>query len=87
MSGGFKNKGPGGDELTAAEELWVQTGNAGILLLAEQAMSPSHTSGYGKVYVKTDGHLYYKDETGTETQLDTAGASVVDRSALIYAGL
>ncbi len=67
MAGGFNNKGPGGDELTAAEELWVQTGNAGVLLLEEQGSAPSATSGVGKVYVKSsDGLLYFKDDAGVE---------------------
>ena len=87
MSGGFKNKGPGGGDLTAEEELWVQTGTAGVLLLAELAIAPSPTSGFGKVYVKTDKHIYYMDEDGVETQLDTASVAQVDRSALIYMGM
>lgn len=75
MSGGFQNKGPaGGSQLTAAEELWVQTGEAGVLLLTETT-APSATSGVGKVYVKSsDSLLYFKDDAGNEYSL-TAGAS------------
>lgn len=76
MPGGFGNKGPRGVELTAAELLWVQTGAAGVLLLAEQASSPSATSGYGKVYVKTDKNLYYLNEDGVEVQLNGGGSGV-----------
>jgi len=73
---GFRNKEDTGTELTAAELLWVQTGTAGVLLLAEQGSSPAATSGYGKVYVKTDGNIYYLDENGVETQLNTSGSGV-----------
>lgn len=73
MSGGFKNKGPGGTELTAQELLWVQTANAGVLLLEEQSSPPGATSGFGKVYVKESDHLlYYLDEAGNEFLLSGA---------------
>ncbi len=76
MSGGFHNKKVTGTELTAGELLWVQTGTAGVLLLAEQGSSPAATPGYGKVYVKTDGNIYYLDENGVETQLNGGGSGV-----------
>lgn len=67
MSGPFSNKGPlGGAQLTAAELLWTQTGNAGVILLGNQASVPATTAGVGKIYTLTsDGHLYYKDGSGT----------------------
>lgn len=75
---GFPNKQINGEDLTAAELLWVQTGSAGVLLLSEQSSAPSATSGYGKVYTKTsDGNLYYKDDAGTETQLTGSGSTGV----------
>jgi len=40
------------------------------LVLAEQASSLSTpSSGYGVLYVKTDGLLYFKNDAGTETLL------------------
>lgn len=71
---GFQNKGTTGTALSAAELLWLQTADAGVLLLAEGA-APGATADIGKVYVKTDGHLYYKGDDGVETQLDTAAAA------------
>ena len=73
MSGGFKNKGPQGGGLSAAEILWVQTGEGGILLLAETT-APSFTSGVGKVYVKSsDSKLYFMDDSGNEYDLIATG--------------
>lgn len=74
MAGGFKNRRELGDNLTAEELLWVQTGAAGVLLLEEQASSPSATSGFGKLYVKTDKKLYYLDEDGNEIELGAGGS-------------
>lgn len=40
------------------------------LILAEQASAPSTPiSGYGVIYVKTDGNLYFKNDAGIETLL------------------
>lgn len=40
------------------------------LLLAEQSSSlATPTSGYGVIYCKTDGLLYFKNDSGTETLL------------------
>ena len=75
MAGGFKNRQDSPTELTAAELLWVQTGEAGVLLLQEQAIAPSPTANYGKVYVKDSDHnLYYLDEAGNEYQLTPSGS-------------
>ena len=77
MSGGFSNKRSDFNELTAAEELWVQTGSAGVVLFDEQASAPSLTAGKGKLYVKTsDSNLYFLDEDGVESQITGAGAGV-----------
>lgn len=41
------------------------------MVLSEQVSSPSTpTSGYGIIYCKTDGNLYFKNDAGTETQLN-----------------
>lgn len=43
-------------------------------VLSEQASSPSTpASGYGIVYAKTDGKLYFKNDAGTETDLTATG--------------
>ena len=78
MSGGFGNPKSSGSGLTAAEILWVQTGNAGVVLLTEQSSDPASTSGKGKVYAKTDHHLYYEDQSGTVTRIDTGGGVTVE---------
>lgn len=77
MSGGFSNKGPaGGTQLTAAEELWVQTGEAGVLLLAETT-APAATANVGKLYVKSsDSALYFKNDSGSETAIGAGGVNV-----------
>lgn len=76
MAGGFPNKIEVGGNITAAELLWVQTGDAGVLLLTEQASSPSATAGKSKVYSKTDNKLYFLDEAGVETEITGAGSGV-----------
>jgi len=35
----------------------------------QEMIAPSHTDGYGKIYVQGDGNLYYKDQEGNETNL------------------
>jgi len=74
MSGGYRNPEADGSTLTAAELLWVQTGSAGVVLLTEQGSDPVATAGKGKLYVKTDNHLYYMDEAGVITQIDVGGS-------------
>ena len=48
----------------------------GVIALQENH-SPSHTAGFGKLYVKSDGNLYFKDSAGTEIDLtlQAAGAA------------
>ena len=76
MSGGFSNKGPTGSSgLTAAETLWVQSGNGGILLLTEQSSAPSATANVGKVYTKSsDSLLYFKTDGGVEYLISGGGS-------------
>lgn len=78
MAAGFRNQTETGSALTVAELLWVQTGSAGVLLLAEQSSSPSATSGYGKIYVKTNKNLYYLNEDGTEVQIGSSGGFTIE---------
>lgn len=78
MAGGFRNPKQAGSSFTAAEILWVQTGDAGVLLLTYQGSAPSATAGVGKVYVKnSDGHLYYLNGSGLEVQIDGGGTGTV----------
>lgn len=73
MSGGFSNKTNTGSGLTASETLWVQTGNAGVLLLTETT-APSATAGVGKLYVKSsDSALYFKNDSGVEIMIGGGG--------------
>lgn len=74
MAGGFSNKTNTGTALTATELLWVQTGDAGVILLTETT-APSATAGVGKLYVKSsDSKLYFKDDSGVEVNLSDAAA-------------
>lgn len=45
-------------------------------VLSEQSSSPATpASGYGIVYAKTDGKLYFKNDAGTETDLTAGGGT------------
>ena len=48
---------------------------ANHLELAEVSAPATPASGYGRLYVKTDGKLYFKDDSGTETDLTAGGGS------------
>lgn len=51
------------------------------ITIAEQAVAPATpTSGFGHVYPKPDGKLYYKNSSGVETELTNAagGGGIVD---------
>lgn len=48
------------------------------LIIKELSAAPSHLSNYGKLYVKaSDGHLYFKDDAGTATDLTTTGTTFI----------
>lgn len=83
MSGPFGNKGPlGGAQLTAAELLWTQTGNAGVLLLTELGAAPSATANVGKLYtLSSDSHLYYKDDSGVIKDLSAVSSGFTELPA------
>lgn len=50
----------------------------GTLEIPEQGSSPSTPgSGYGRLYVKSDGHLYFKNDGGTEVDLSTGTGGTV----------
>ena len=45
-------------------------------LLLKELTAPSHTSGWGTLYVKSsDGDLYYQDDEGNEEQISGAGGA------------
>lgn len=79
MSGGFSNKGPhGGTSLSASELLFIQTADAGVILI-EEASAPAATAGFGKIYVKSSDSLpYFKDDSGNEYSLVNSGAGDVN---------
>ncbi len=58
----------------------------GALSLDELSDSPNMTTGYGKVYSKTDGYLYFKNSSGLETNLiaSASGSSWVPTGSDIY---
>ncbi len=48
------------------------------LKVAEIAAPGTPTSGYGYVYAKTDGKIYYKNDGGTEYDLTVSGGGISD---------
>ena len=48
--------------------------------LASHGVTP--TTGYGHVYAKTDGKLYFKNDSAVETELTATGSSVAELSDL-----
>ncbi len=62
------------------------TGGSARIALAETT-APTADVGYGKVYVKSsDSNLYFMNDSGTETQLNTGGASGITRSVTVTSG-
>lgn len=55
----------------------------GNLSLKELSSAPGPTSDYGKIYVKTDGSLYFKNDAGTEFNLSVP---VIGGSTLVNYG-
>ena len=47
--------------------------DGGGMQLAEQGAPSTPTAGYGKVYAKTDGKLYFLNDAGTEYDLTSSG--------------
>lgn len=41
----------------------------GVVLVEQASSLATPASGYAVMYCKTDGHLYFKNDVGTETQL------------------
>lgn len=48
--------------------------NSGTVTIAEQAAPATPATGYGVMYPKTDGKLYWKDDAGTEYDLTATAA-------------
>lgn len=56
---------------------WITFGNnanVSALTLAESSAPGTPANGFGSIYAKSDGKLYFKSDTGTETDL-TAGST------------
>lgn len=51
------------------------TANIEAVRMKESAAPDTPASGYGKIYAKTDGVLYWKNDAGTETDLTASGAT------------
>lgn len=49
--------------------------NTGYITIIEQAAPSTPAAGYGVLYPKTDGKLYWKDDAGTEYDLTGGGSS------------
>ena len=42
-------------------------------------------SGFGTIYAKTDGKLYFKNDGGTETELTAGGGGITEEQAIAFA--
>lgn len=51
------------------------------LTLRHQASPPDAVAGYGKLYAGSNGELYYRDDSGNETQLTNNGSLAFDYAA------
>jgi hypothetical protein len=85
--GGTANDNITGDVLqlnsSGAQDFWDGEGNPlriPFLEVTEASAPATPDSGYGRLYAKTDGDLYYKDDAGTESNL-TEGAQSAATSA------
>lgn len=59
---------------------------AGQLTIAEGATPGTPSTGNVVFYAKTDGVLYYKDDTGSETSLSTGGGQLLDEQIFTTSG-
>ena len=57
--------------------------------IPELSSSPSNpASGYQKIYAKTDGKLYVRDSSGTETELtNVSGSGISEAKSLMISSL
>jgi len=51
------------------------------IFLKEAAAPDTPASGYGQLYEKTDGKIYFKNDAGTETRLDEGDSTTTDTEA------
>lgn len=68
---------------SAAQDYWDGEGNpirVPFVELTEASAPDTPSSGYGRIYTKTDGYLYHKNDAGTETDI-TSAASLAAASA------
>src|SRR3990167_4531834 len=74
------------DGLTNAELDWVQDGTAGNVKLAEVSAPSGTASGVGLLYVdSSDSTLHYQNDSGTDTNLSTAGGSPTNAQYVVLA--
>lgn len=69
---------------SGAQDFWDGEGKPvrmSFLELTEASAPATPDSGYGRLYVKTDGDLYYKDDAGTETSISDAASSAATSAA------
>ena len=50
---------------------WLRVEAAGVVELGERASPGTPASGYFRLYAKTDGKLYYKNDAGVEKEVAT----------------
>jgi len=75
----FSSTDPSGDRVVIGQDGNVGIGTTepneiltveGSISLKEQTTTPSVTTGYGKIYIKDDGNLYYKNDEDNEFNLN-----------------
>ena len=65
----------------------INAGNISSVRLAKQASAPATpAAGFGQLYVKADGLLYWKDDGGTEHAVAVAGAAPTAHGAASHTG-
>lgn len=86
--GGSANDDITGDVMqlnsAGAQNYWDGEGSpirVPFLEVTEASAPATPDSGYGRVYTKTDGYLYHKNDGGTETNLTTGAADAATSAA------
>lgn len=86
--GGSANDDITGDVMqlnsAGAQNYWDGEGSpirVPFLEVTEASAPATPDSGYGRVYTKTDGYLYHKNDDGTETNLTTGAADAATSAA------
>ena len=69
---------------SGAQDFWDGEGNPvrmSFLELTEASAPDTPSSGYGRIYTKTDGDLYHKNDAGTETNLTDSAEEAATSAA------